>query len=470
MKDKHRLCVWLAAAAALVLGAAAVGLGGLNQDEGWYLYAANLVAEGQMPYRDFAFTQGPVMPYVYSLFAGIWKAHGILGARIFNLSIGFLGIGFCCLLARRLGGSALAAFLLLACNLYHLYFLAIPKTYALAALAIAIACWCLTFEHWAAFFCAGFLLAVGAGVRISIGFMLPFVGIALLVTDKSRLKSNTVIFAAGGVVALAAVYGPFLIDPAARAGLFAAQAYHAARSGFDPAMAAGSLSRLVRWYLPVAVLAAIFVSRPSGGKAKAIFAAAFGVMAIQWCAPFPYEDYQVPLMGVVAAVASTAIAKERLPVLLLAVFALAFGNPLLEKWAVDGQDRFWPMKKDKPELALLKDAAHRIEALDPGGKTLLTQDLYLAIETGRKVPKGLEMGPFSILSHDEWIALLELSNCRVAAMSGYAFAIEPPKCDRRDMAEQLEFWRILKRRYRQAGYIGRFGQNATPLLILELID
>ena len=43
---------WLfAVGACLVLGAASVWMGGLNQDEGWYLYAANLVAEGKVPYQ-----------------------------------------------------------------------------------------------------------------------------------------------------------------------------------------------------------------------------------------------------------------------------------------------------------------------------------------------------------------------------------------------------------------------------------
>ena len=58
----------LAVFAFAVLGAAAVWLGGLNQDEGWYLYAANLVAEGKMLYRDFFYTQGPAMPSVYKSF------------------------------------------------------------------------------------------------------------------------------------------------------------------------------------------------------------------------------------------------------------------------------------------------------------------------------------------------------------------------------------------------------------------
>ncbi len=34
------------------------------------------VADGRMPYRDFFFTQGPLMPYLYGLFAPLWSPHG----------------------------------------------------------------------------------------------------------------------------------------------------------------------------------------------------------------------------------------------------------------------------------------------------------------------------------------------------------------------------------------------------------
>ena len=78
------------------------------------------------------------------------------------------------------------------------------------------------------------------------------------------------------------------------------------------------------------------------------------------------------------------------------------------------------------------------------------------------------MGPFSIMTDEEWRALLELSPCPVAALSGYTFAIEPPSCRERDLAQQLEYWQILKTRYTLADRIERFGQNATTLLILKL--
>ena len=133
----------------------------------------------------------------------------------------------------------------------------------------------------------------------------------------------------------------------------------------------------------------------------------------------------------------------------------------------NGQDRFWSLKKEQCELAQLRDVARRVEQLDPGGKTLLTQDLYLAIETGRKVPQGLEMGPFAMLTDAEWRKLLGQADCPIAAMSGYAFAIEPPVCNERPLDRQLEYWSILKRGYELVERHESFGQNATPLLILK---
>ena len=83
MVNKNRRFVWwsllITVPAGLTLYAFAALFGNLNQDEGWYLYAAQRVAEGAMPYRDFFFTQGPVMPYVYGALEQVWAPMGVLG-------------------------------------------------------------------------------------------------------------------------------------------------------------------------------------------------------------------------------------------------------------------------------------------------------------------------------------------------------------------------------------------------------
>lgn len=465
---------WLLACVALiVLGGAAVWMGGLNQDEGWYLYAANLVAENRMPYRDFFFTQGPLLPMLYSSFTRIWQTWGLLGARVFTLTLGMVSIFFATLTAHRLAPdahkheAALITTLLLGCNLYHLYYLAIPKTYALASLFVSlgfylVAC-VLTRTRFLALcaFSAGVCLAFAAGARISLGLLLAVVGTALL---AMRRWKALVAFCFGGFGALALVYGPFLLDEGARRGLIAAQAYHAARGGFDITWLVGSFSRLVRWYLPIFIILGLGDFR----RARLVLIGFLAVFAVQMCAPFPYEDYQVPLMVLLAVFAAVNVQVTRASLLALGLsFATSFGSPLLESWSTDGQDRFWSIKKDKTELAQLRDVARRIEAADPHGTTLLTQDTYLAIETNRKVPYGLEMGPFSMLTDDQWMKLLNSAPCTIAALSGYSFAVEPPVCNERPVARQVKMWKAVNRHYSVIDEEAHFGQNATHLRILK---
>lgn len=488
----------LALFACLVLSGAAAWMGGLNQDEGWYLYAANLVAEGEMPYRDFFFTQGPLLPLLYAPFAAFWKAHGLLGARLFTLSLGLIGVFFSAALAFRLasdGERKRAAFLvtifLLATNLYHLYYLTIPKTYALASLFVSLAFFLLSFldatssrlKVASLASTAGLSLALSAGVRLSLGILLAVVGLFLLkgAARKTASRLAWLFFGLGGALGLLLVYGPFLADAPSRAGLLAAQAYHRARGGSDVVWIVGSLSRLVRWYVPlfVALGFGLFTNAKAlrlAPLARLLLWGFLAVFLVQILAPFPYEDYQVPVLSLLAVVAATLLvssprlsAASSLLLVLGLSFATSFGSPLLEKWTTNGQDRFWTRKKALTELKQLQEAAWLIEAIDPKGTRLLTQDLYLAVETNRKVPKGLEMGPFAMLTDAEWRALLRDAPKAypVAALSGYAFAIDPPVCKERAFSQQLDYWKILKESYVPVSQEESFGQNATPLLILK---
>ena len=499
-----KACGILAGLATAVLACAAVWLGGLNQDEGWYLYAAQLVHAGEMPYRDFFYTQGPLMPIVYSALTWAWSSAGLLGARVLTAGIGLFAVLVSLATVRllvpadRRNAAGVVLALLLSCNLYHLYYTAIPKTYALASLFVSIGFYLLVRTlcdrrgrcRGLFLAAAGLSFALAAGTRISLGLLLATGGFGLLAACR-RFRWDFLWFGLGGAFGLLLVYGPFCLDRDAFAGLCAAQRYHAARGGFSPVFVVGSLSRLMRWYLPVFILLGLAVrpratdaARPDAeadaGRRLSLVLLAAGfaaVFAVQMLAPFPYEDYQVPVMGLLALLATALTVGRaesvRLPRLVLLAtglaYATAFGSPLLEKWTTNGQDRFWSIRKESTELAQLQDVARQIERLDPGGKTLLTQDLYLAIETGRTVPEELAMGPFSILSDDAWRELLENApeTCPVVALSGYTFAIEPPVCNERDPALQEEYWRIVRSRYETVETVKAFGQNATELKIMR---
>lgn len=435
-------------------------LGPLNQDEGWYLYAARLFTEGRYPYRDFFFTQGPVMPAVYGLLAPLWSPFGILGGRICTALLG-LATAFCAAgLAGRLVADKNRRFayygvlVLLTVNLYHGYFTAIPKTYALAGLLFTLAFLCLSYIRssfaWAA--ASGLLLAAAAGTRLSLGLALPITGLYLLVTCRKNPKT-WLAFGIGGGLGLVLLTS-FVLKLDLEAFRFA-QIFHQNRGSGGLMFALGSISRLVRGYLP-AVILLIYVLCRQG--ARPLFASNLflplsvltGIFFLQLFAPFPYDDYQVPLMplAVVCIVVLWCVniggietQASRLLIILLISLLYVGVSPMLQEWTVLRQDRFWVQIKQKTDLQLLRETAQKIKAFSGECDELLTADLYLAVETGQHVPPGMEMGPFCyfpglsdseadryhVLNRAVLSNVLQKSSAKVAALSGYAFALKAPE-------------------------------------------
>lgn len=497
-KKVNEAIAWLVASVVAVIAIVlAVWWGSVNQDEGWYLYAARLVGEGKVPYRDFFFTQGPVLPYVYS----VMPIHGLLSGRLVTLVFSIFSVLVAIALARKLVPKesrtvvSLTVFTLLVCNPYHMYFTSIPKTYALGTLFVMLGF--LLLSRGLNFFSA-VSFAFASGTRISLVLFLGVAGIWLMVTRFRQL--HWLWFGIGGVFGLFLVYGYFSIDPQSLKGLLAAQAYHAGRGGFDPFFAVGAVSRLARGYLAMGAVmfAAIALAREktdSNEESAALinsrhfrWMAGLGfatVFLLQLSAPFPYDDYQVPLMPLLAVLIAVPFANATVrmggtmrylfPVLVSGM--CAFASPLIQDWMTNGQDRFWSLKKGQSELSQMRDVARKLEAMDPGGTMLLTQDLYLAVEMQRKVPDGLEMGPFSYFPHlsaeeakavnvmntERMENLLRSAPCRLAAFSGYGFAIEVPRGTETPKSVQNGFHAILGEKYQKVDSILNFGQNHTTL-------
>ena len=120
-----------------LLYAANLLLGNLNQDEGWYLYTAGLVAEGQLPFRDFAYTQGPIMAAVYAVANPIIERFGVAGGRALTVCFALCALFLSAACAKRLAPSGwrtaatLLCVILLGINVYHSYYTTVVKTYAL---------------------------------------------------------------------------------------------------------------------------------------------------------------------------------------------------------------------------------------------------------------------------------------------------------------------------------------------------
>lgn len=548
----------IAVGLAVLLSATNLFLGSLNQDEGWYLYAAKQITEGRVLYRDFMFTQGPALPYVYGVLFPIIGKLGVAGGRLITALFGLAAAGCAAWLAARTTGSkhwkaaALAAFILTGVNVYQSDFTTIVKTYALCAFFLTAGFVALSYANSRrgalASFWGGFLLALAACTRLSAGITLPAAGVWLLwnrakvyphghdpaVPDfKFQISSFKFLPAwlafglGGGFVLLLGLGSFFLLAPENTE--FALFGYHAGRSPGSlmqlVALKAGFVSRFVQaYFIFFAGLLLTFVlkrlhwpvrergfeemtldSRPrlvelmrEANAEQSSFLRSFLsllwlsgalITLVHFMAPFPYDDYQVivyPLLA--AALVVTLIPHCHEKQHLRAVFALllicaaaSFSSPLNQDWLIRGRDRIWWKFKDVPDLFLLrKTGAELREKLGHDG-LLLTQDTYLAVEAGARVPCGMEMGPFcyypgmsreqaeklNLLNEQMMIETLKQARAPVAAFSGYGLTIASPKIAEMSSNDWNILRTALETRYKKTREVPNFGQAHTLLEVFE---
>jgi len=441
----------IAVALSLLLCTANLFLGNLNQDEGWYLYAAKQITQGQVLYRDFMFTQGPALPYIYGILFPVVEKFGIAGGRLITALFGLAAAGCAAWLAARTVSSkawrpaALFAFILVGVNVYQSYFTVIVKTYSLCAFFLTAGFVALSYTGGrrgaSAAFWGGFLLALATCTRLSAGVALPAAGLWLLWNSKKVSPLAWIAFGLGGSFILLVGLGTFfLLTPENTE--FALFGYHAGRSPGSLvqllALKAGFISRSVQAYFVFSAgLLLTFAlkrlhwpvrergfeemtldSRPKliemmreANAPRSPFERSFIsllwfsgalITLVHFLAPFPYDDYQVIVFPLLAAALAVTLAphcpeKQQLRAVfavLLICTAASFSSPLNQDWMIRGRDRIWWKFKEMPDLELLQKTGAEIrEKLGRGG-LLLTQDTYLAIEANALVPHGMEMGPF----------------------------------------------------------------------------
>ncbi len=542
----HLLLAVAVVASWVALSAINVWMGELNQDEGWYLYAAKQMAEGRIPYRDFAFTQPPMLPLVYS-WAYPWVGQfGLLGGRAVTWAFGTLGLLFATWLAMRAGPRKAQrltgglCFILIAMNVYQSYFTTVVKTYSLASLFLGAGLLALAFvgprRGFRAAVAAGFLLACAAATRISLGATLALGGLYLLACRR-RLRSWAWLdFGLGGLLGLGVTLLPFMA--LGRDGFrFGVIEYHSLREAgpwlAQIAYKVGCLSRLAGAYFPATVgglflliLAGRYLLLRAGPDERTdispeypgpddiaprfnmfLWTVVIALSLVHLAAPFPYDDYQVPVYPIFcAALASTGArwwlreenrryggspelrSARRLAILTvtwLMCGLYAFSSPLAQSWFVAGRDRIWWRLREESPVAQLRDTAKWVRALNTpeGGTHLLTQDTYLAVEAGLPVPPGLEMGPFSyypdwerekaerlgVMNRDMMIELLQTeTNAPIAALSGYSLSIRSPEVQEVVRDDQLAFDEILATRFERVESVPHFGQAGTTLDLWRL--
>lgn len=147
----------------------------LDHDESQYVAAAMLVAQGQLPYRDFAYLQTPLQPFLFAPIAALAGTVAWPVLRIVNALLGALAVA-CVYRAARVGGAgsrpALLASGVFACCDILLFSIgtarndALPVALLAAALPLVIRAGNDRGTRWSAAL-AGLLLAAAAAVKVS---------------------------------------------------------------------------------------------------------------------------------------------------------------------------------------------------------------------------------------------------------------------------------------------------------------
>ncbi|WFB35269.1 hypothetical protein P3T73_13980 [Kiritimatiellota bacterium B12222] len=497
-----KLCTFILVLATLTLAAIAFWWAPLNQDEGWYLMAARRVSQGQMPYRDFAFTQAPLFPYIFQFAQPLVNKWGLAGGRLFQYV--WFAMTFGILLwnckqrcrPKTFYFATLVIVSLLGLNVFQMQYAATVKTYVLAGFFLSLSMWgwlsyVQTQQRRALFLCA-WALAAATATRLSLGLFFMPLGLSLLLNRQKNGDLAWILFALTGAAGLTLSFGPFLL--LAPEGLrFALLDYHAARQ-IDAfwMLKAGFLSRMVQSYFPALIILLMLLPQWKTWQPglRSMFLGIVSVTILHLLAPFPYDDYQValyPALILLIAIESahqfsTEKQNRLAPLLSMSALLFAFSSAQVLTWFSYGQDRIWWKTKTQSDLHTLQQAAKSIQALNPSPKLLLTTDSYLAIETGYEIPEDMEMGAFAyfpkmdlyraeklhVLNTQRLRTLLQNSPAPLAAISGYSFAIQSPAISPTPGEQLQALHLLLEERYEPIREIENFGQGHTPLTIYRL--
>jgi hypothetical protein len=498
MRLSTQTCTLLACGATCVLAAVSIWWAPLNQDEGWYLMAAERVAQGALPYRDFFFTQPPVFPWVYQLARPLVAWQGLAGARGFTLllSAGTLITLWTALRTRLPKHLVPLASLLLVClmglNPGLLQYSATVKSYALASFCLSLSLLFFlrsTSSTPILYGLSGILMALAIGTRLS---LLPFALVFLI--HLLRKKEGLCLYAAGGgITGLILFLPPLLLSPEEL--WFGLWTFHHGREVDGPILL--RIAFLLRWFrsaFPTLLLTGLLTAKWQQllPVSRAILISSLGTTLIHLFAPFPYDEYQVvllPLLCWVAATETPRFLPQKPPAftplaVLCAALLFAGSSPAVETWFAGERDRLWWPIKERSDVSTLRRTARRLAELDPNGGFLITTDTYLAIEAGRDVPPGLEMGPFSffpdlstaradvlhVVNPERLDDILKHPQSTLLALSGYGFTLDNPGLTPTS-AEQLEnLDQTLRETFYLTDVVEGFGQDGTVLRIYVRIE
>lgn len=394
-----------------------VAFGAVNVDEGFYAVAARAVWEGEVPYRDFGFTQTPLVCYVNGVAMGLTR-FGLFEQRIVNGGWALLALLLGVRLVTRRGGLPQGVLFLtmFALTPAWLYFVHLGKTYGLLGLVVMAAV--TVFMDWA----PGWKRAVGLSVLAVIGVgcrlpSAPFFGLLwlwALAEGGFAFRRAGVAVAALGFTA-AGLLLPFHLLAPEQARFWVVDFHRISvplrdwRVGWEQIVA---LSPAVWGLLVAGVVVGLSARRPRPLRELGVVLAAMVALAVNLLPSGAYEEYGIPFLPPLAVAALRLLQPVLTGWSRVRLGLLAVGLLLLPLVIIPAL--FWrhrePEQRAFPQLWVplhtrpynfelpgnVRRAREAVAARLPPGQPFYGAAVILAVEAGRPVPRRLRMGAFTV--------------------------------------------------------------------------
>lgn len=412
--------VWIAgaivAAAYVALAAFHVARGALNVDEGFYAAASRAVWQGEVPYRDFGFTQPPLVAYVNAPALGLTR-FGLFEQRAVNGVWGALALLLAARLVRRRAGAGWAVLLvaIFALTPAWLYFIQLGKTYALTSLmAMAMTTAYLEMKPGGGKSIALAVISVlGVACRLPVA---PFFGALWLAAlwDAGRPGLREVAVAVGALIAAtAAVFLPFYLAAPEQTLFWVFDFHRISVPMRDWRLQWNDFLGLAPAVWCATVLMLYFRARARLGWKQpevAVAVAAFVGLAANLLPRGAYEEYGVPFLPPLAAATlillAPAVSGSPAPrrvgaAVVLLVLSLA-AIPAINWSRLAAAQRqfpsvFLPVNVPPFDYGLaraLEMGRETVRRLLPAGEPFVGPAILLAVEADRPIPRQFRMGAF----------------------------------------------------------------------------
>lgn len=391
--------------------------GALNVDEGFYSLAARSVMQGQIPYRDFAYAQLPLLPYVNGPLLSV-VGFGLFAQRLVDGGWALLALTIAGILVARRTHALFGIFLAVTFSTTPawMYFVHLGKTYAFTSCAAMLGAWAFWELKPGAkkFWVLGFLGVLGTGCRLPAAPFFAVLWLAALWQDRAPSRRD-LIHAVSGLVFFAAVLLlPFyLLSPkGSRFWPFAFQLASVLERNWRVQW--DDILRLApAWWTALVLLVVLSaIKRQLPPRAVVSLGLAASVaLAMNLLPVGAYEEYGVPFVLPLACATAcglfaltqtwSATARDSLLVILSGIHFVA--PPLLTQHRgiarADVVSQWLPSTVpsfDRELPVSLARARRVVEQLLPPDRAFIGPNLILAVETGRPVPANLHLGPFSM--------------------------------------------------------------------------